>query len=87
MSVKTRVRTTPVAVMGDTEIQHQRHRARRIRKVSRYLDVPRMLTPTFNDLSRFCFMGCAIEVSNLFNCPIVNLLGTRVDGTRAKVVA
>jgi hypothetical protein len=31
--------------MGDEEIQHQRHRARLIRKVSRELDVPTMLTP------------------------------------------
>ncbi len=45
-----------------------------------------MLTLTFNDLSRFCFMGCAKEVSNLVNRPIVSLLGTRVGGTRAKVV-
>jgi hypothetical protein len=39
--------------MGDTEIQHQMHRARLIRKVSRELDVPTLLTPTFNDL--LCF--------------------------------
>ena len=45
-----------------------------------------MMTPTFNDLSRFSFMGCVKEVSNLVNRPIVSLLDTRVDGTRIKVV-
>ena len=72
--------------MNDTEIQHQRHRARRIRKVSRELDVPTMLTPTFDDLLCFYFMCCAEKVSNLINRPVVCRLGTRGGGTRVKVV-
>jgi hypothetical protein len=31
-------------------------------------------------------MGCAKEVSNLVNSPIVSLLGIRVRSTRAKVI-
>jgi hypothetical protein len=72
--------------MGDTEIQHQRHRARLIRKVSHELDVPTMLTPTFIDLLCFYSMCGAEKVSDLINHPVVCLFGTRVGGTRVKVV-
>ncbi len=34
--------------MGDTEVQHQRHRTHRIREVASQLDVPTLLTPTPN---------------------------------------
>jgi hypothetical protein len=73
-------------VMGDTEIQHQRHRAHLIHKVSREFDVPTILTPTFNDLLCFYLMCCVEKVSNLSNHPVVCLFGTRVGGTRVKVV-
>ena len=72
--------------MGDAEIQHQRHRARRVRKVGRQLDVPTMMTPTFNHLWCFHFLCCAEKVSELNNRPVVSLFGTRVGGTREKVV-
>jgi hypothetical protein len=32
------------------------------------------------------FVGCVKEVSNLINHPVVNLLDTRVGGTRTEVV-
>ena len=83
-SIETKVRGT--SFMGDTEIQHQRHRVRRIRKVPHQLVVPTMLTPTFNDLLCFYFMCCAEKVSNLINRSVVCLFGTRVGGTRVKVV-
>jgi hypothetical protein len=73
-------------VMGDTKIQHQRHRDRLIHKVSHELDVPTMLTLTFNDMLCFYFMICVEKVSNLINHPVVCLFGTRVGGTRVKVV-
>jgi hypothetical protein len=60
--------------MGDTEIQYQRHRTRCIHKVFRYLDVPTILTPTFNDLLCFNFMCCTEKVSKLINHPVVCLL-------------
>ena len=41
MSVKTRVRATSETVVGDVEIQHQRHRARRVRKMGSQLNVPK----------------------------------------------
>jgi hypothetical protein len=62
--MKSRVRGTSETVMGDTDIQNQRHRTRLIRKVSHELDVPTMMTPTFNDLLCFYSM-CGVEkVSN-----------------------
>ena len=45
-----------------------------------------MLTPAFNHLLRFDFVGCAEKVSKLINRPVVCLFGTQVRGTRAKVV-
>ncbi len=39
--------------MDETQVQHQRYRDRLIHKVSRKLDVPTILSPTFNDL--LCF--------------------------------
>jgi hypothetical protein len=72
--------------MGDTEIQHQRHRTRLIHKVFHELDVPTILTPTFNELLCFNLIRCEEKVSNLINHPVVCLFGTRVGGTRVKVV-
>ena len=72
--------------MCDAEVQHQRHRTRRIRKVTSQLNVPASLTPALSHLLRFHFVGCAKEVSNLTNRPVVSLLGTRVGGTSAEVV-
>ena len=86
MSINTRVRATSESVMGDAEVQHQRHRARRVREVTRELDVPTSLTPAPNHLLRFYFVGCAKEVSNLINRPVVSLFGSRVRGTGANVV-
>jgi hypothetical protein len=72
--------------MDDMEILHQRHRALLIHKVSHELDVPTMLTPTFNDLLCFYSM-CGVEkVNDLINHPVVCLFGTRVGDTRVKVV-
>jgi hypothetical protein len=73
--------------MGDTEIHHQRHRACRIHKVSRQVDVPTMMTPTFNDLLCFYFMCCTEKVSSLIDRPVVCLFDTRVAGTCVKVVS
>jgi hypothetical protein len=86
VSIKTRVRTTSESVVGDAEVQDQRHRAHRLREVVSQLDVPTLLTPVPSHLSRFCFMGCAKEVSNLVNRPIVSLLDTRVGGTSTEGV-
>ena len=86
MSINTRVRATSKSFVGDAEIQHQRHRNPRIREVTSQLDVPTSLTPAPRHLWRFYFMGCAKEVSNLINRPVVSLLGTRVGGTSTKMV-
>ncbi len=45
-----------------------------------------MMTPDFNDLLCFRHMCSEEKVSELINCPVVGLFGTRVSGTRAKVV-
>jgi hypothetical protein len=72
--------------MSDSEIQHQRHRTRRIREVGRQLYVPTSLTPALRHLLRFHFVCCAKEVSDLISRPFVSLLGTRVGCTCAEVV-
>ncbi len=87
MSINTRVRATSPSIMGDAEVQHQRHRARRVREVTRELDVPTSLTPAPNHLLRFYFVGCAKEVSNLINRPVVSLFGSRVSGTGCNMIA
>ncbi len=67
--------------MGDTEVQDQGHRTRHVHEVTRQIDVPTSLTPVPNQLLRFYFVGCAKEVSNLINHPVVSLFGSRVSGT------
>ena len=57
-----------------------------IREVTSQLNVPTSLTPAPCHLLRFHFVGCAKEVSNLINRPVLSLLGTRVGGTSAEVV-
>ena len=66
--------------MVDTEVQHQRHRVHLIHEVTRELYVPTSLTPAPNHLLRFYFVGCAKEVSNLTNHPVVSLFGSRMSG-------
>ncbi len=86
MSINTRVRDTSEVFVGDEEIQHQRHRTRRIREVTSQFDVPTSMTPTRSHLLCFHFVGCAKEVRNLINLPVVSLLDTRVGRTSAEVV-
>jgi hypothetical protein len=45
-----------------------------------------ILSETFDDLLCFYFMCCAEKVRNLINRPVVCLFGTRVGGTRVKVI-
>ena len=52
MSVKTRVRATSETVVGDAEVQHQRHRARRIRKVGCQLNIPTMFMVYYESRKR-----------------------------------
>ena len=86
VSVNTRVRATAKTVVGDAEIQHQRHRTRHNREITSQFDVPTSPTPAPSHLLRFHFVGCAKEVSNLMNRPVVSPLGNRVCGTSAEVV-
>ena len=62
--------------MVDVEVQYQRHRTRLVREVTHEIDVPTSLTPVPNHLFRFYFVGCAKEVRNLINRPVVSLLGS-----------
>ena len=87
MSIYIRVRATSESVVGDVEIQHQRHRIRRIREVTSQLDVPTSFTPAPSHLLCFYFVVCAKEVSKLINRPVVSLFGTRVGGTGANMIA
>ncbi len=86
MSINTKVRTTPESVVGDAEVYHQRHRTRRICKVTSQLDVPTSLTSVSSHLLSFHFVCCDKEFHELLNYPVVILLGTRVVGTSAEVV-
>ena len=72
--------------MVDVEVHHQRHRTRLVHEVTRELDVPTSLTPAPNHLLHFYFVGCAKEVSNLINLPVVSLFGSRVIGKGSNVV-
>jgi hypothetical protein len=47
---------------------------------------PDPLTPALSHLLSFNLVGCAKDVSNLINHPIMNLLGTRVGGTSSHMV-
>ena len=87
MSIYIRVRATSESVVGDAEIQHQRHRTRRIREVTSQLDVPASLTPAQGHLLRFYFVGGAKEVSNLINRPVVSLFGSGMGSTGANMIA
>ncbi len=87
MSINTRVRATSKSVMGDTEVQHQRHRACLVREVTRELDVPTSLTPSPNHPFRFYLVGCPEEVCQLINRPVVILFGSRVSSTGCHMVA
>ncbi len=73
--------------MGDAEIQHKRHRARRVRKVGRQLDVPTMMTPAFSYVLRFHRMCCAEKVSQLINRPVMSLFGIRMSGASTEMVS
>jgi hypothetical protein len=84
--VNIRVRVTSESVVGDMEIQHQRHRTRRIREVTSQLNVPTSLTPALNHLLRFYFVGGAKEVSNLINRPVVSLFGSGMGSTGADMI-
>ena len=86
MSINTRVRTTSESVVGDVEIHHQRDRTHRIREVTSQLNVPTSLTPDPRHLLRFYFVGCAKEVRNLINQPVVILVGSGMGSTGANMV-
>ncbi len=73
--------------MGDTEVQHQRHRTCLIHEVTHDLDVPKSLTPGPNHPFRFYLVGCVKEVINLINHPVVRLFGSRVISTGCHMVA
>jgi hypothetical protein len=72
--------------VGDAEVQDQRHRACRIRQISRKFDVPTILTPVFNHLLCFNFIRCAKKVNKLINRPVVSLFGTRVSSTGTEMI-
>jgi hypothetical protein len=66
------VRTTSETVEGDTEIHHQRHRSRRVRKVGRQIDIPTMSTPALSYvLLRLDFMCCVEKFNQLLNHPVM----------------
>ena len=72
--------------MDDEKIQHQRHRTRRIREVTRQLDVLTSLTPDPIHLLRFYFVGGVKEVINLINHPVVSLFGSGMGRTGVNMI-
>ncbi len=87
MSVKTRVRSTSETVVGDEEIQHQRHRARRIRNVDRQINIPTMSTSVFSYVLHVDFKCCVEKVSQFLNRPVMRLFVTRMRGTSTEMVS
>jgi hypothetical protein len=81
VSINTRVRATSKSFVGGAEIQQERHRTRCILEVTSQLDVPTSLTPAPSHLLCFHFVGCAKDVSDSINRPVVTLSFTRVGGT------
>jgi hypothetical protein len=73
--------------VGDAEIQQQRHRARRVGKEGRQLNIPTMSPPAFNYVLRLDCMRCAEKVSQLLNRPVMSLFGTRMSGTSTEMVS
>ncbi len=60
MVVKTRIRVTSETVVGDVEVQYQRDRVRRVRKVGHQLDMHTMSTPPFSNV--WCLgVMCGVE--------------------------
>ena len=87
VSINTRVRATAKTVVGDAEIQHQRHRTRRIREIVSQLNVTTSLTPAPSHLLSLYPMCCAKQVSELLDCPIVSLFGSGMGRTGANMIA
>jgi hypothetical protein len=75
VSVKARVRVTSETVMGDEEIQHQRHWDHHVHKVGSQFNVPTMSTLDFNHVLCFHFVCCVEKFSELSNRPVVVLFG------------
>ncbi len=55
-------------------------------EITSQFDIPTSLTPGLSHLLRFHFVGCVKKVSELTNCPVVILLGTRVGFTSVEGV-
>jgi hypothetical protein len=58
--------------VGDAEVQHQRHRARRVREVGRQLNILTMSSPAFSNVLRLGVMRGTEKVSQLLNRPVVS---------------
>jgi hypothetical protein len=82
VSINTRVRSTTKTVVGDEEIQNQRHRTRHIRQVNDQFDVPTSLTPCptvwigrFSSVTVFPFsFRIRLQMSHRFDVFFFNLL-------------
>ncbi len=83
MVVKT---STSETVVYDAEVQYQRHRTRRVRKVGRQLDIPTMSTPDFSNMLCLGVM-CGGEKNQLINRQVMNLFDTRMSGTSTEMVS
>jgi hypothetical protein len=88
VSINIRIRDTSETDVVNTEVLHQRHRVRRVRKVGSELYVPTMMTPASRHLVCLNFVCCTEKVNELVNHPAVclYLFGTRMSGTSTKVV-
>ncbi len=81
------VRVTSETVVGDVEVQDQRHRARRVRKTGRQLNIPTMSTPAVSNVLRLGVMCGTEKVRQLINHPVMSLFGTRMSGTSTEMVS
>jgi len=86
VSIKIRVRPTSETVVGNVEVQDQRHRVHLIRKVGSQIDVPTIMTPAFRHQLCSHFVCCVEKVSELINHQVVSLLDTRVGGTSTEMI-
>ncbi len=59
MSIQSKIRATSETVVCDSEIQHQRYRARRVGKLGRHFNIPTMLTHAFSYV--LCLDLCVVR--------------------------
>jgi hypothetical protein len=76
-------KSTSETVVVDVEIQYQRHRVLRVRKVGIQFNVPTIPTPDFRHLLCFHFVCCVEKFNELVNIPDLSQPTLTVNRSRS----